>query len=76
MATEILVDSNHAEREIGQRLQTLLPKADVRFERLDVADFVIRANGRTLYIERKSLSDLAGSIASGRIEEQGEARSK
>ena len=68
----VLVDTNAAERQIGQRVQTLLPEAVVEFKSLDVADFVIHAHGKTLLVERKALSDFCGSLASGRLAEQAE----
>jgi ERCC4-type nuclease len=68
----IKVDSHTAERSIGERIAQILPKANVEFCSLPCADFVIEAKdrGRTVYVERKTLSDLCGSIASGRLQEQ------
>jgi ERCC4-type nuclease len=68
----IKVDSHTAERSIGERIAQILPKANVEFCSLPCADLVIEAKdrGRTVYVERKTLSDLCGSIASGRLQEQ------
>ena len=67
---KIYVDAHAAERPIGQHLAELLPGWEVAFERLDVGDFVVEAHGHRLVIERKSLPDLAASIADGRMAEQ------
>ena len=66
---EIVVDTNPGENEVFQLLQQAEPDV-VRRSRLDVGDIVLRANGQTMIIERKSNADMAASITDGRLKEQ------
>jgi ERCC4-type nuclease len=66
----VRVDTNAAEREVGDKLVSLLPTGSVRFEPLDVGDVVVEVSGKCLLIERKTLADLAASVADGRLAEQ------
>ena len=50
----------------------VLQNFDERFQtkQLDLADFVFECNGRTLFVERKTLDDYSASIIDGRYKEQ------
>jgi ERCC4-type nuclease len=69
LVSEIVVDTNPHELPLFNNLIAAEPGA-VRRERLDVGDVLLRANGATLIIERKTFSDLAASLADGRSQEQ------
>lgn len=68
----VTVDTNRAESPLAGRLAELLPKATIKTEPLAVADVLLEAHGKSIFIERKTLLDMAASIADGRAEEQAE----
>lgn len=66
---EITVDSNSGEDAIFEYLSQHEGEVTKR-GRLDVGDVLVKANGETLIIERKSTADLAASISDSRYHEQ------
>lgn len=69
---ELVIDSRETKiLQIIEANQQLLSSYKYKKEYLDLADFILSdGNGHTLFFERKTWADLAGSLTDGRFREQ------